>query len=190
MDMLSGCLHSDRTTSWNALSTSREHKYPSPSSLRADTLLFHNQTLRLCQSPLLPLPDCKNQQSSQVTQVLLAQALPKKHLSSGVSSPCVCLPLNQGETQRWWLSAPLCQGQHPPRAAPGVVNEEVWQERREPFLCRNLSCSLWVSLESGQNLARYGVITTACYFPLYLPYIKLEGIHRDPAVEESMQSLQ
>lgn len=29
----------------------------------------------------------------------------------------------------------------------------------------------------------------ACYFPFYSPYIKLDKIHRDLAVKESMQSL-
>lgn len=192
MDMLFGCLHSDRTTSWNALSTSREHKYPSPLTLRADTPVFHNKTPR-AQTVPITIPTlsqtAKTAKLSSEPGIPGSGCSPKSISAVGLHPPVSVCPWTRVR-QRWCLQAPLSQGQHPPCVAPGLVNEEIWQERREPFLWRNLSSSLTVSLEWGQNLALYGVITTACYFPLYSPYIKLEGIHRDPAVEESMQSLQ
>lgn len=77
MDMLFGCLHSDRTTSWNALSTSREHNYPSPLSLRVK-LLFHNKTPRAQAVPV---------KAVKPTRYSCLRMLPKKHLSCGAASP-------------------------------------------------------------------------------------------------------
>lgn len=78
MDMLFGCLHSDRTTSWNALSTSREHKYPSPLTLRVK-LLFHKTPRAQAVPVIIPtLPRLQKQQSCQVNQVFLAQDAPKE----------------------------------------------------------------------------------------------------------------
>lgn len=165
MDMLFVRLLSDRTTSWNALSTSREHKDPSPLTLRADTLLFPKKTPRLCQSPFLPFPDCKT--SKAVRSNVPGSGCSQRSISAvGLHPPVSVCPWTRVRFNTEMMPA---WGQHPPCGAPGLENEGGGEERREPFLCRNLSYSLRVSLVSGQNLAHYGVITTACYFPLYSP---------------------
>lgn len=109
MVMLFGCLHSDRTTSWNALSTSREHKYPSPLTLRVDTPVFHNKTPRAQTVPVtIPtLPRLQKQQSWDINQVFLAQDAPQKASQLWDCIPPWILLLNQGETEVMPASSPL-----------------------------------------------------------------------------------
>lgn len=104
MDMLFGCLHSDRSTSWSALSTSREHKYPSPLTLRVK-LLFHNNTPRAQTVPITTptLPRLQKQQSCQVHQAFLAQDAPKE-----AAQVWGCIPPEPGwDTEMMPASSPL-----------------------------------------------------------------------------------
>lgn len=108
------------------------------------------------------LPRLQKEQNCQVKQVCLAQDAPTEaSLSCGFATLLhLCVPepgldLHRDDAPPEHASSPLTELQHPsnipPHVVPGLINEEIWQEKSKRFLCRDLSYSFIASLESGQN---------------------------------------